>query len=809
MIRNYFKIAWRNFKKDKSFMFINLLGLATGFAITLLIIQYVRFEFSYENTHSNSDRLVRLTIDYMDGETVTAQDCETNPPTGALVLAELPEVENFTRVYPLGEPTVNIDFGDEHFVLEKLFAVDNSFFNMFNYPLIYGTKKEIFNRPNQAVLTETTALKYFNKKNVIGETLEIPFSKGPVVLDIVGVVADSPPNTHLKFNMLMSYPTMLSDTAMLEEYGETEDNWGGNNTLTYLLLAPNASYESFTTSLVALNKRMEVEMNVKNRRIIGQKIGDIHLYSNKPFETEPNGKASSVFFLLGVAFLVIVSAFVNYINLATSKALDRAKEVGIRKVVGSTKAELRIQFLIESLLINFCAGICAIILILVAKFKFIEVSGLPVDFSIFSNVFFWLILGGFIFLGVLFSGVYPALVLSSFKPSSVLKGTFTHSTQGAFLRKSLVVFQFTITIILLIQIFTINQQLEYLRNIDLGVNTDRTIVVSAPTQNTDRQNYSVFKQELLANASINSVALSGAVPGQMVSQMSTTTGINLAEVIEDHNYNFYLSDIDADFIPVMGMTLLEGYNFDKTSHPDKKEVIVNQEAIRLWGIPDAKNAIGKKLKFWGSDWTIKGVVKNYHQESAKSAHIPIIHKYTNYFGGFASVKFNGNNPKEQISIIEETYKSVFPTAPFSYFFMDSEYDKQFKTDQQFQDVFSVLTGFAILIACLGLFGLASFTVLKRKKEIGIRKVIGASVINILVLLSKNFIQTVVLAMFIGVPITYLIATKWLENFAFRIELNWWLFVTPIILIMGLVIFSISVKTINAAIINPVESLKDE
>ena len=241
----------------------------------------------------------------------------------------------------------------------------------------------------------------------------------------------------------------------------------------------------------------------------------------------------------------------------------------------------------------------------------------------------------------------------------------------------------------------------------------------------------------------------------------------------------------------------------------KNEVIVNQEAIRLWGIPEAKNAIGKKIKFWGNEWTIIGVLKNYHQESAKSPHIPVIHRYYDKFQSFASIKFHNANPKEQVSLIEETYKSVFPNAPFSYFFMDSEYDKQFKADKQFQDVFSVLTGFTILIACLGLFGLASFTVLKRKKEIGIRKVIGASVLNILLLLSKNFIKTVFLAMLVGVPITYLIATKWLENFAFRIELNWWLFVTPIILIMVLVIFSISIKTINAAIVNPVESLKDE
>lgn len=810
MIRNYLKIAFRNLIQNRSFTFINLLGLATGFAITLLIIQYVRFELSYEDTHTNADRIVRLTNNIMDGETVSSQDCETYPPTGPRIKSELSEVEDFTRAYQIGEPSVIIKIGDQAYELQKMYAVDASFFSIFNYPLTYGTERGIFEQPNQTVITETTALKYFNRKDVLGEIIEIQYATGTIPLNIVGVVADSPSNTHLKFDMLISYPTMTGDPILKSQYGETiEDNWNGNNTYTYALLAPNTDYDKFTNSLIGFNKRLVDEKKLKNDRVISQKIGDIHLYSNKPFEPEPNGNATSVYFLLGVAFLVIISAFVNYVNLATSKALDRAKEVGIRKVVGSTKNQLRIQFLFESFLVNFISGVLALAIILAIKSNFIEVAGLPEGFSIFSDSFFWMSILSFIFIGILFSGLYPAFVLSSFQPASVLKGSFTNSLQGAFLRKSLVVFQFAITIILLIQVFAIKEQLSFLRNMDLGVQTIRTIVVKAPSQKNANQNFNVFKQKLLAYPTIEAVSVSSVVPGELVGEMSTTTGINLSEKILDHNYNFYLTEIDDDFIPFMEMELLAGSNFNESSHMDKKEVIVNEEALRLWGILDAKDAIGRKLSFWGSEWTIKGVLKNYHQESAKSPHIPIIHRFSTYFGSLASVKFNNDDPQKQVAQIKETFKAVFPSAPFSYFFMNDAFDKQYKQDERFQKVFNVLTGFAILIACLGLFGLASFTVTKRKKEIGIRKVLGASVANVLLLLSKSFIKTVLISVAFGVPITYYLAQNWLNNFAFRIELNWWMFLAPIFLVFLLVIFSISIKTVTTALANPIKSLRTE
>ena len=802
MFKNYIKIALRVFGREKSFTFINITGLAIGLAVTLLIIQYVRFELSYENTHKDANKIVRLTMDYLDGASVNAQDCETYPPIGPRITEELTEVTNFTRTYQVGEPEINFKVGEKPFLIDKVYAADAAFFSIFNYPLIHGSQQDIFKEPYQIVLTASMAMRLFNRLDVVGETGIIPQQKKELIFKVVGVMPDSPSNTHLKINMLISYPTMVS------EWGESDDNWNGNNTYTYVKLADNATYEQFTNSLVNFSQRLVTEKKIENEAVIGQKITDIHLHSQKTFEPENNNEALTVYFLLGVAFLVILSAFVNYINLATSKALDRAKEVGVRKVVGSTKGQLRAQFLTESALINIFAGILALIFIVVSKDKFIELAGLPIGFPIFENPEFWMTFMAFIILGIICSGVYPAFLMSSFKPIAVLKGSFSHSARGVLLRKSLVVFQFAITIILLIQTFTVFEQLNFMRDTELGVNVERTVVIKAPAASENKANYSAFKQTLRQRADVETVALSSTVPGQPTSQFGTTTGINLPDAVQEHYYNFYLGGIDNDFIPVMDITLLAGNNFNAQVNEGLPEIIVNEKTIELWGIPTPEAAIGKTLNYWGKTWMIKGVIKNYYQVSPKSAHIPIIHYQSNRFKDFASIKFTNDRPREQIAAIETIFKANYPNSPFSFFFLDSEYDKQFKADERFRDVFSILTIVSIIIACLGLFGLASFTVAKRTKEIGVRKVIGASTSSILFLLTKDFLKTVGIAMLIGFPITYFLVTHWLGNFATRIELGGHLFILPAILVLILVILSLSFKTIQTAMANPVDSLKE-
>ncbi|MGC1471331.1 MAG: ABC transporter permease [Psychroserpens sp.] len=808
MIKNYFKIAWRSLLKNKGLTIINLIGLATGFAITLLIVQYVQFEKSYESTHPNADRVVRLTLNYLTDGAVTTQDSEMYPAVGPRLKDEVPNVEFYTRAYAIGEPNSPMQIGDKQFLMKELYAVDADFFEMFNYKFLYGSKTDIFKKPNEAVITESNALTYFNRKNVVGETITSPGANGEILYKIVGVINDSPVNTHLKVDMLISFSTMFSDPEMQKRHGEKEQNWEGNNSYMYAQLFEGADYDGFLTSLSAFNDKLISEKKIRSEEIVAQKISDIHLYSKKSFEPEPNGDGQSVFFLLGVAILIIISAYVNYINLATSKALDRAKEVGVKKVLGSTKTQLRIQFLTESLLINVLAGMFALVIVWAAKSLFLSTSGLPENFSFFGNMTFWLLLLSFIVFGGLLSGLYPAMMLSSFKPSTVLKGNFSHSTKGTLLRKGLVVFQFAMTIILLIQTFTVNEQLNFLRKLDRGANVEHSIVVEAPAKNASK-NYAVFKEKLLANANVKAVSMSHTVPGQPSGALSTTADIHIVGTTPEKYHNFYLTFVDGDYVPLLNIEILAGGNFDETTTEAKSEVIVNEEALTKWNISNSEDAINKKLAFWGTEWNIKGVVKNYHQQSPKSPYLPMIHIYNDTFRSLATVQFIGGSPNDNLKTIKESFSDVYPQSAFSSFFMDQEYDKQFIGEDRFKNVFMILTLFSILVACLGLLGLASFSVLKRKKEIGIRKVIGATTTNILVLLSKDFVKTVLISVVISIPITYLLITNWLQNFAFKIDLNIWMFVIPIALVFALVIVSVGINTLKTAFANPIKSLRTE
>ncbi|MEM1001182.1 MAG: ABC transporter permease [Bacteroidota bacterium] len=808
MHKSYFKIAFRNLLRNKSLTVINLIGLSTGFAITLLIVLYVQFERSYESTHPNADSIVRLTLNYLTGDTVTTEDSEMYPSVGPRIKDDLPEVETFTRAYAIGEPYSPMQIGEKEFLMKELYAVDADFFKMFNYPLIHGSSENLFQKPNEAVITESIALQYFNRTNVVGETLESTKGNGTILYDIVGVTHDSPPNTHLKFDMLISYPTMFSDPEMRNRHGESKENWDGNNSYMYVQLSKGVDYETFETALEAFNRQLVTEKKIESEAIAGQKITEIHLHSKKTFEPETNGDANAVLFLFVVSILIIVSAFVNYVNLTTAKALDRAKEVGVKKVLGSTKGQLRLQFLVESMVMNVLASGIAVIIVAIIKSNFVSLSGLPSTFTVFGSFVFWLLLLAFVVSGGLLSGLYPAFVLASFKTSTILKGNFSHSIKGNLLRKGLVVFQFAITIILLIQTFTVNQQLNFIRGLDKGVNVERSIVIEAPTKN-GTSNYSAFKQNLLSNPKVKTVSLSHTVPGLPSGALTTTANIHVTGVEPDDYHNFYLTFVDEDYVPLLGLDILSGANFDESSTQQKRELLVNKESLKYWKIPSAEEAIGKKLSFWGGEWTIKGVVNDYHQLSPKSPMLPMIHIFNNTFRGLASVKFTAGSPQENLTLLKQTFNEIYPGAPFSYFFMDQEYDNQYKAEDRFKSVFMVLTIISILIACMGLLGLASFAVAKRQKEIGIRKVVGASTTALLVLLSKDFVKTVLISVVISIPITYMLMDKWLNNFANKIDIHIGLFVLPILLVFAMVLLSISFKTVKTAIANPIKSLRTE
>lgn len=808
MLVNYTITAWRNLRKNSTFSFINVFGLATGLAVALLITQYVRFELSYERENPLADRVVRLSMDYMNGGVLDAQDAETYPPVASRALREIKEAESYTRAYPLRNRLSAVQIGDRYFQLSNVYAVDSSFFRMFNYPLLRGTARGIFGRPREAVLTETMARTYFNTLDVVGKTLKIPKSSGSILFEIVGVVPDSPANSHLKFDMVLSYPTMQSD------FGESEDNWNSNNTYTYLQLSNGTTHEAFTQSLETFTARLSREKRFRNERVVSQKIGDIHLYSHKTFETEANGDPRSVYLLLGVALLVLLGAFVNYVNLTTSRALDRAREIGVRKAVGSNQRQIRMQVLVETVLVNLLAGGLAVGMVALLQPAFISITGLPEAFTVLGDVFFWQSAAAFLVCSVLLSGFYPAIVLASFEPVKVLKGNFSTSVKGAFLRKSLVVFQFVVTLILLVQTVVVYRQVKYLRERELGLNIDHTLVVKAPVGTDIRQDYNAFRQMLLDQSQVKGVSFSGTVPGMGTAGMGTTAGVNLSGAAQKTYYNYHITGIDTSFLDQMSIRLLAGKNFDASTRlgfPDTtdRQLIVNMETLRLWQIRTPQEAIGKRVDLWGNQATIRAVVGNYHYDSPKVPHIPIIHLYSPRFDRYASVKFAPGNPAGQLATLKRVYETNFPYSPFTYFFLDGEYDKQYKTEDRFRQVFGFLTIIAVIISCLGLFGLATFTASKRTKEIGIRKVIGATTGNLVMLLSREYFKLIILAIAIGLPVTYFLAGAWLDNYATRATLTPYLFAGPALTMLLMVLVSIGMKTVATALLDPVKSLKSE
>lgn len=784
--------------RKKLYTAINIIGLSCGLAIVMLISLYVRFELNFEKGNPLADRLVRVTMDYLNGETVTDQDAETYHPLGPRMLSEFSEIEDFARAFPITNATIKV--GDEFLREEKIFVVDPSFLQLFHYALLSGNQQGVLINPYEVLLTKSLALKYFGKTDVVGESITISRFDKP--FKIAGLVEDPPPNTHLKFNMLISYSSLRA------AFGEDGYVWDNNSAYTYLLLKSASQYGNFSSHLKSFNERLHAEGKILNERVIAQPVKDIHLYSHKSFEIDQNGDADAVFFLLWVAILVIVIAVVNYINLSTASSLDRAKEVGIRKVIGSSLNQLRTKFFTESLLINIISGFLALGLVIILLPGFRLLAGLPIDFHSWSDSTFYIIIISCILVSTILSSVFPAFILSGFQPSTALKGKFSHSRGGVLLRKVLVTFQFSITIFLLIQTVTAERQLTYMREKDLGLDIEQTIVVRSAA-NMSGENYQLLKDKLLMHSQFQSVALSNSVPGQPTSEMaSTNVGVTLVGAAIEQSYNFYISFIDADYVSTMKMDLIAGENF-LPSNTNQEKILVNEEALGLWNISNAQAAIGLKINLWGSQRAIVGVIRNFHQSSPKSPYLPMIFLHTEGRNKLASIRVARGSMQENLDVIKDIYLTIFPDSPFEYFFLDQEFDKQYRSEEQFQQVFGMLTLFAVFISCLGLFGLVSFTVSNRTKEIGIRKVLGANATQIVLLVSKDFVVLVILAVFISTAITYFLIQRWLERYAFKVELSAGLFIGPVVVVLMLSLMTIVTRTVGVSLSNPVNSLKED
>jgi putative ABC transport system permease protein len=803
MIKNYLLIAFRNLKKNKAFSFINIVGLAIGMAAGLLIIQYVVFELSYDNFHAKKDRVFRVSQDRYNNGKLSTQWAGGAFAPGSKFKANFPDVEEFVKVVVNGP--VLATYKDQKLTLDKTYFAGKSFFNIFSYPLISGDRKTALQEPFSIVLTETAAKKLFGSTDPLGKMVSFGYNDP---LKVTGVIKDFPVNTHFKCDVLLSYSTFLK---FVGPKNDIDNAWQNDGCLTYLLLKPGTDPKALEAKFVPyVNKEYSQFKGSGDGAIYHlQPIQSIHLYSHLMFEAEPNGDGKSVYLLAGIAIFVIIIAWINYINLATARGIGRAKEVGVRKTLGSAKSQLIMQFMMEAMLLNGLAILLAVALIIVTLPIFSTISGQYLSLTLLIKPGFWLAVICLFLLGSFFSGFYPAMVLSNFKPVEVMKGKLSASPRGIMLRKIMVVFQFAASIFLLIGSLTVYRQIQFMEKQNLGINIDQTLVIKPPLAKVDSfyRSMSAFKNESLRLSAVKSITVSTSIPGEPVQW--NAGGIKLVGTPQSEGKQYRIIGGDYDYLKAYSARLIAGRVFSKDFTTDPHAVVFSKKAAAQMGFNKPEDAVGKRIDFWGEVYTIIGVVDNYHQQSLHDAYDAIVFRCIPDVRGNVSVKISTSDLPQTIATLKNNWKTFFPGDQFSYFFLDQHFNEQYHADRQFGQVFAAFTGIGIFVACLGLFGLVSYTIVQRTKEIGIRKVLGASVNGILQLLYRDFAKLILVAFIVSAPLGWYASHRWLQTYAFRVDISWTLFVFPFFIVLLIAFATVSYLSVKAALMNPVKSLKTE
>jgi putative ABC transport system permease protein len=800
MIKSYLTSAMRYVARNKAFTAINVLGLAIGMTACMLITQFVLHEFSYDDFHVKKGRIFRLQQDrYNKGEIATRWAAGA-AGIGPDLKANFPEVEQYVR---LRQSSPLLSTGDVFFKEEAVYFCSKDFFNMFSVKLLQGVDSLVLKEPFKIVLSESLAKKYFGQTDPIGKMLK---ADGQTDYQVTGVFEDLPANTHMKIDALMSFESLV------KLWNDPVMSWQWDGFMTYIELNEKTDYKTFEAKLPAFVQKHEGETLKKyNADMIFhlQPLTSIHLDSDFMFEFKPNGSRQSAYFLSIVAVLILLIAWINYVNLSTAKSIERAREVGVRKVMGSFRAQLVQQFLFESILLNSVAVILALLFVVLLTPWFGDIAGRNLDYILFKQTMFWVWMTVLIIGGAFFAGLYPAFVLSGFKPVEVLKGRFKNTGQGVLFRKGMVITQFVASITLIIGTFTVYQQIQYMRTQELGVNLEQTLIINSPdvVDSTYQEKFGVFKEKIAQYPEVIAVSAASTMPGRQP-QWNAGGIRRLSQTVEESN-QYRVIMMDHDFIPSFGLTVAAGRAFSAETVKEEKNVMLNESAVRLMGFEKAEDAINDQIFFWGDTFRIVGVLKNYHQESLKKSFEPLVFRYSAAPGGYYSIKFNTSNIQQSMIKFEEHWKELFPGNPFISFFLDDHYNQQYQSDQQFGKVFGIFSGLAIFIACLGLFGLSSLTAIQRTKEIGVRKVLGASVPGIIALVSKDYILLMIIAVFVATPLALWIMNGWLQDFANRIDFTWWMIAIPSLVVMGIALLTVSLHTLKAARTNPAKSLRYE
>ncbi|GLU55743.1 ABC transporter permease [Dyadobacter frigoris] len=807
MIRNYITVAWRNLLKYKAISFIMIFGLASGIAAFLLIAQYVFSEFSYDEFHTNSGNIYRILLDDYKQGVLTNSSAVSYHAEAPAIKETFPEVENFVRLHQADgmisyrKPTGELVSYHE----KKAFYADSSLFNVFSFPLLKGSANQVLRRPESVVISETMAQKYFGQENPIGKTLQLStdWQGGDYVVE--GIFADIPANSHIHFDFVFSIRNLLKNQQF------ATGGWYWTNFYTYLLLKPGTSpkvLEGRLSGIIEKHIGKQLKKYKIRQTFVLQPLRAIHLYSQTATEVEANGKIVIVYVLILIALLILAIGWLNYINLSAARGIERAKEVGLRKALGSEKGQLMQQFFVESLGINLLSVLIGFGLFLLAHIIFKDWIQATNGFSMGQKPLFWIVSLTVVCLGFFLSGFYPAFILSSFKPIAILKGYLPKQAGGESFRKTLVVFQFTVSIFLIIATLVINQQLNFMQKQDLGMNIDQKLIIKAPKLfRTDSFTNDIrfFKDRMLAQTGIQQITTSSEVPGQEI--FWTDELQRFHEAAADYKLCSMLA-VDEDFIPTYKIKLLAGRNFNKDLVLDNDAVIINKSALKAFGFATAEQALNQEI---GNVLPKKiiGVVNDFHQQSLKTSNRSIIFQHIPWNSSFLTIELRSNNIRQSIAVLQKAYQEAFPGNAFEFFFLDDHFRQQYESDERVATLFSWFALVAISIACLGLLGLAMFTAKNRIKEIGIRKVLGASVGSVVMLLSRDFLKPVGLAMLLASPLAWYAMTWWLQDFAYKTDIKWWTFVAAGGLAIGIALATVSFQSVKAALMNPVKSLRSE
>jgi putative ABC transport system permease protein len=805
MIRNYVKIAFRNILKQKSYTILNVLGLSLGMAASLLILQYVKYEKSFDTFHNRAEDIYRIQYNgYHNGE-LNFESAVAVPAITTFLKKNFPEVEATARLFPrsgvMSYQNANGDLISFHETKMQYAAPE--FLEMFNFPLLAGDRATCLQGPYKLAISKRASKKYFGDEDAIGKRMTLGSN---ATFDVTAVFEDVPENSHVRFDFLFSYATMNAWTK-----DESETAWGWYDFYSFVRLKPGTDVAALQAKIDAqLQKERGEEWRKENasQEFILRPLLDIHLKSHLLYEAQPDDQRDSdgVYALSVIAFFILAIAWINYINLATARSLNRANEVGVRKVMGAFRSQLIYQFLTESFIMNVIGCLLALILVRLSWHSFSDLSGWHIPLAFIYESDFWIMVVGLFAMGTVLSGFYPAIVLSSFRPAAVLKGKLMKSSGGNILRKSLVMFQFGASVFLIVGSIVVYNQLRFMKNQDLGVSLGQTMVFKGPgvTDSLFNSKYESFKNEVIRIPGIKSITSSSTIPGD---EIYWTSNIRLLTAPSTQNIVVSGGLIDPDYVTSYGIKVLAGRNFDRQFN-DRGKLLLNEALSKTLAFRQPQDAVGKNVIFGRDTFEVVGVLEDYHQMSLKSPVAPLAILMGNS-SRFFSMKVETENYHGVVDAVAKPWNTFFPGNPIDYFFLDQFYNRQYEKDDRFGQVFTLFTFMAIFIASLGLFGLASFMALQRTKEIGIRKVLGSSVSGIVMLLAKGFLQPVVIANLIAWPLAWWVMDRWLQTFPYHISVNPLFFIVAGLAVVVIAFVSVSSQTLKAAMTRPAETLKYE